>query len=108
MTINGDLKGELGEVILDEIKFGIYHGTNNELKQNLINSKKYDILVCGHTHKREPESSGVINNNQKTFVLNPGSAHRKSVSLSGFFDQIGRIIILIQEPKEYHFIGLSK
>jgi uncharacterized protein len=108
LDINGELKGEMGEITLDGLKFGIYHGTSNGIKKSLINSKKYNIVVCGHTHMREPESSGVIKDNKETFVLNPGPAHRKNTSISGLFDQIGRIIIFDTHSKEYEFVDLSK
>ncbi|MGN6709435.1 MAG: hypothetical protein ACTHKF_08825 [Candidatus Nitrosocosmicus sp.] len=74
----------------------------------MINSKKYNILVCGHTHKRQPESSGMIKDIKETFVLNPGPAHRKNTSISGLFDQIGRIIIFDTQSKGYEFVDLSK
>ncbi len=109
LEINGDLKGEIGEIEIDGIKFGIYHGTDNEIKQFLINSKKYDILICGHTHRREPQQgSGVVKDNQGTFVLNPGPAHRKTKSVSGLFNDIGRIILFDTESRTYEFIDLSK
>jgi len=41
LDINGDLKGELGEIEIDGLKFGIYHGTAKEVKEQLINSGKY-------------------------------------------------------------------
>ena len=109
LEINGDLKDEIGEIEIDGIKFGIYHGTDIEIKQFLINSKKYDILICGHTHIREPQqSSGVIKDNQETFVLNPGPAHRKTKSVSGLFNDIGRIILFDTKSKRYEFVDLSK
>ena len=108
IDIGGELKGELGEVEFDGLKFCVYHGTDNEVKENITNSQKYDILICGHTHKREPQRSGTIKNNKDTFVLNPGSAHRKSVSISGLFDEAGRIILFDTQTKIYEFVDLSK
>ena len=108
IDINGELKGELGEIIIDRVKFGIYHGTDREIKENITRSRKYDILICGHTHKREPQDSGTITNNKDTFILNPGSAHRKSPSISGSFNEVGRIILFNTESKVYEFVNLSK
>ena len=110
MDINGELKGEIGEIEIDGIKFAIYHGTDKEIKENIINSKKFEILICGHTHKREPLTSGKItnNNDNNTFVLNPGSAHRKSNSLSGVFSEIGRVLLFDTQSKDYEFVDLSK
>lgn len=106
--ISGELKGELGEAEFDGLKFGIYHGTDREIKENIKQSKKYDILICGHTHKRDPQSSGTIKDVKDTFDLNPGSAHRKSVSISGLFDEVGRIILFDTQTKIYEFVDLSK
>jgi putative phosphoesterase len=40
LGINGELKGELGEIEFDGLKFGIYHGTDTGIKDQLVNSKK--------------------------------------------------------------------
>jgi uncharacterized protein len=110
IDINGEIKGEIGDIEIDNIKFGIYHGTDKEIKERIIFSKKYDILICGHTHKREPNNTGKIEtgNNYNTLVLNPGSAHRKSVSLSGAFSEIGRIILFDTQSKTYKFVELLR
>ncbi len=108
--INGELMGEIGEIEIDKIKFGIYHGTKMEIKENMIKSQKYDILICGHTHQQEPLYFGKIppTTNSKTFVLNPGSSHRKSSSISKSFEDVGKIILLDTRSREYEFIHLSK
>jgi hypothetical protein len=60
-----------------------------------------------HTHEREPanKQTGIISN--EVIVLNPGSAHRKTPSISRSFDEVGRIIILDIQSKKYQFIDLS-
>jgi len=107
LEVNGDLKGELGKIEVDGLKVGIYHGTSKELKEWLINCGEYDILVCGHTHTKEPSlnSYGKYEKNGKTLVLNPGTAHKKVASLSGAFKE-GGIIIFDILTKEYKFIEL--
>jgi len=106
LDINGELKGEVGEIEISGLKFGIYHGTAVEVKKQLINSGKYNILVCGHTHIREPKfSNGKYENNGKTLVLNPGTAHKKVTSVSGAFEE-GGIIIFDTATKEYKFTDL--
>jgi putative phosphoesterase len=107
MEINGELKGDLGEIEIDGIRFGIYHGTNSRIKQTIYLSQIYDILVCGHTHKKEPKESGAIKSNKESFILNPGSAHRKSASISGSFEEMGQIMLFNTENKTYEFISLS-
>lgn len=101
LEVGGQLLGELGELEIDSMKIGIYHGTSEEIKRNLISSKKYDLLVCGHTHKREPkERTGKIG--EKTFVLNPGSAHTVAKS---WFDESG-VMILDTQTGEYEYVSI--
>jgi putative phosphoesterase len=67
--IGGQLKGELCEMEQDDLIFAIYHGTNSRRKESLIQSGRYDIVVCGHTHKVQNKKVG------KTLVVNPGTAN---------------------------------
>jgi uncharacterized protein len=119
LNIGGEMKGEIGEIELDGLSFGIYHGTDKEVKETLVNSGKYDILISGHTHRIElPSVSSATNNkNEKhhrnntsrkrgpTLVLNPGTAHRKVESISGAFKE-GGIIIFNTQTEEYKFVDL--
>lgn len=124
LNIGGELKGEIGEIELDGLSFGIYHGTDIEVKEKLVDSRKYDVIVSGHTHKTElPSVSSATNNkNEKkqhgdndnnntkrkrgpTLVLNPGSAHKKVESISGAFKE-GGVIIFNTQTEEYKFIDL--
>ena len=51
LDIGGELKGEIGEIELDGLSFGIYHGTDKEVKEKLLNSRNYDIFISGHIHR---------------------------------------------------------
>jgi uncharacterized protein len=53
LNIGGELKGKMGEIELDGLSLGIYHGTDKEVKEKLVNSRKYDIIISGHTHRIE-------------------------------------------------------
>jgi putative phosphoesterase len=112
LDIGGELKGELGEIKLNGLEFGIYHGTAKEVKDLLVNSRKYDVLICGHTHKTElppvtPKEQQLGSNGKRltTLVLNPGTAHKKIESVSGAFTE-GGIIIFDTQTREYRFIDL--
>jgi putative phosphoesterase len=125
LNIGGELKGEIGEIELDGLSFGIYHGTDREVKEKLVDSRKYDVIVSGHTHKTElPSVSSATNNkNEKkqhgdnnnnndtnrkrgpTLVLNPGTAHKKVESISGAFKE-GGVIIFNTQTEEYKFVDL--
>jgi uncharacterized protein len=123
LAIGGELKGELGEVELNGVIIGIYHGTDEQLKKKLVDSGKYDVIITGHTHRIEMPSvhSTTINpnyekqqdgnkirkNGGQTLVLNPGTAHRKVDSISGAFKE-GGLIIFDTETKDYKFVNLPR
>jgi putative phosphoesterase len=98
ITIAGDLKGDFGELKLDDEIFGIYHGTNEDIKNSLIRANYYDVLICGHTHKKDDK---MIN---RTQILNPGSSHRNLQN-----DELNKqasVIIYYTGIKKYEFIEL--
>ncbi len=67
--IGGEFKWEFCVLEFDGLKFACYHGTVPEITDALIGCKKYDVVLCGHTHEPRYETiDGVI-------VLNPGSVH---------------------------------
>lgn len=63
---NAIFLNEFGRISIDSREVGIYHGTNIQLCESLIESQLFDILILGHTHKKRIEKIG------KTLVLNPG------------------------------------
>jgi len=108
LEVNGELKGELGDMSFDDLKIGIYHGTSNDIRNQLAGSGRYDILVCGHTHRIEPADVGKRGTYPKdgsTLVLNPGTGHRKTESEVRAFLE-GGVIILNTEFNEFKFISL--
>jgi putative phosphoesterase len=123
LSIGGELKGELGEVVLDGVLFGIYHGTDEQIKKKLVESGKYDVVITGHTHriempsvystintndeKQQDEKKNIHKNGGPTLVLNPGTAHRKIDTLSGAFKE-GGLIIFDTETKGYKFVNLPR
>jgi putative phosphoesterase len=67
--IGGEIKGDFHEFETDGLKFACYHGTEPQLKNSLIDSGTYDVVMYGHTH-------AVINKKvNNTLVLNPGTSH---------------------------------
>lgn len=68
--IGGNIKWDFGEITLDDLSMGIYHGTNTELTNSLILGNRFDVFIYGHTHKKDNRVIG------KTQLLNPGSAHQ--------------------------------
>jgi putative phosphoesterase len=67
--IGGQLKGEFCEIEQDKLIFAVYHGTDSRRKESFIQCGKYDVVVCGHTHRVQNKKVG------KTLVINPGTAN---------------------------------
>ncbi len=67
--IGGDFRGEFCVLNFDHLNIACYHGTVPDIVEALIDCKKYDVVLYGHTHKVRQETRDT------TLVLNPGSAH---------------------------------
>lgn len=107
VSIKAKMLGEIGELELVGLKFGIYHGTDQDLRADLISSRKYDVFLSGHTHKKEPSSTKDMVS-QKTIVINPGTAHKKE-SMSDNRDLFSESTIAIFDTitKTHKFINLD-
>jgi uncharacterized protein len=87
--IDGELKGEIFEGVYDGMELVIYHGTSSSKKEFLIESGKYDMVICGHTHRKANNKIG------RTLVVNPGTAKGWFFGFSAtiaVFDTHSRII----------------
>ena len=62
----GTYLGECGQLAVDGVSIGVYHGTNKLLREALVDSGEYDYVCHGHTHERAIESRG------ETVRVNPG------------------------------------
>ncbi len=91
--IGGDLRGEFCVLEYDGLKIACYHGTEPALTEALIDCKKYDVVLFGHTHEvRHETRNGVI-------ALNPGSAHG--------FEKPGTVATLDTKTKEVKIVELA-
>lgn len=63
---NMELRGNFAEIVVDNLKIALLHGTEKELLNALIDSQGFDFIVHGHTHGAEAYRKG------KTLVVNPG------------------------------------
>lgn len=78
----------------DGLKFFVLHGTNREILDLIIESKKYDVVIYGHTHDRVfEEIDGVL-------VINPGEC-------CGYLTGYSTVGILSTESREYQEIDLE-
>ena len=91
--IGGDFRGEFCVLEFDGLTMACYHGTVPEIVEALIDCKKYDVVLYGHTHKVHQEMrDGVL-------VLNPGSAH-------GFDGEPATVAILDTQTKAVEIVEL--
>src|SRR6476620_5467369 len=94
--IGGELKGDFCEIEQDNVLIAVYHGTNAKKKSLVLQSGKYDVLVCGHSHKLEELQVG------KTILINPGTAN------GWFFGYKATAAIFDTATRKPEFIDLSE
>ena len=92
--IGGDLKDEFYEFNEGGIEFALYHGTSAKQKESLIQSGKYDVVICGHTHRIQKLNMG------KTMVINPGTAK------GWLFGYKATLAIFETQNKQLEFINI--
>ena len=105
--INGKLFDDVGKIEIENLKFGIYHGTDVRKKEKMIESGKFDVFICGHTHRKVGE---LIGKSGTTIVLNPGTAHCPTEMYhtpSGYFKE-ATILIFDTLSRQFEFYDLSK
>jgi putative phosphoesterase len=64
----GAWMGNVGELEFSGVNFAVYHGTDEELAEGIVESEKYDYVLRGHTHRKKVRES----ENGKTVEINPG------------------------------------
>ncbi len=92
--IGGELKNELYEFNEGGIEFALYHGTSAKQKDSLIQSSKYDVVICGHTHRIQKLNMG------KTMTINPGTAK------GWLFGYKATLAIFETQNKQLEFINI--
>lgn len=55
------------DLTIDNTRFGIFHGDDENLNTFLVESQMFDVVCLGHTHIPSIEKKG------RTLVINPGS-----------------------------------
>jgi len=90
---------EFGKLLISSKKIGVYHGTNSDLSESLVESQLFDILILGHTHTKRIEKMG------KTLVLNPGALNRNFFSKKTIADPC--VIIYDEKRNLAEFININ-
>lgn len=91
-SIDATMAGEFFEFEKEGLKFAVYHGTIQEIKEALVKCGTYDVVISGHTHEKE------LKQVEKTISINPGTANG--------FGKAATIAIFDTESKETKFIEL--
>ena len=100
--IGGQLEEHFLKISIDNRVFGIYHGTNENLRDAIILSGQYDVFVHGHTHIRYKERHG------RTLVLNPGTAHKNFPDSLGNIQKIPSIMIYDTADDDCKMIDIER
>jgi putative phosphoesterase len=80
------------EIEINKKQYAVIHGTNEEMVDALVKSKKYDVVIRGHTHKLEiiegkcmmvnpGETCGYLSGNQTVVLLDPDDLSYKTIFL---------------------------
>lgn len=90
--IGAAMMGDFHEFEADGLKFACYHGTEPQLRESLIRSGTYDVVLYGHTHAYQKDQVG------RTLAINPGTAH-------GFW-KLATVVVFHTETRETEVIEL--
>lgn len=111
IEIGGELKADFDDREISGSRFGIYHGTSENLREAAIRSGIYDVFIHGHTHKRRNERVEISLKNEVVIkriqVLNPGTAHKNFPNIENKIENIPSIIIYNTKDKRYYFVNLT-
>jgi len=80
------------EIEIANKKFAIIHGTNESLVDALSKSRKYDVIIRGHTHKLDIKEG-------KTLLINPGEA-------CGYVTGEKTLVLLEPQTLNYEVVNL--
>jgi uncharacterized protein len=99
---------------VNNLNIGVYHGTDENLREAAIQSGVYDVFIHGHTHvKRMAQKLIKISGKEKkTLVLNPGTAHSNFPTFppdgqQGWIEDTPTVIIYDTVTEEGKFFLLS-
>jgi len=62
----GEFYNNVAELTIEDREVAVYHGTEEELAESLVESGKYDYVFRGHTHEKK------LREVNETIELNPG------------------------------------
>jgi len=93
MEIGAEIRGNFAEVVVDELRIALLHGSEEELLKSLISAESHDVIIHGHTHEAKTYRKG------KTLVINPGE-------VCGYLTEKSTIALLNSQTSEVKIIEL--
>jgi len=91
---NVDLKAEIATVSINNKNIALTHGTSSIIVEALTKSGMFDIVIFGHTHKKE------LRKIDGTLLINPGEA-------CGYLSGEATVAILNVETMDVKFLTLN-
>jgi putative phosphoesterase len=88
-----EIRGSFARALVDSLKIGMVHGSEEELLKALVEGEDFDVVVHGHTHVAEVYRKG------KTLVVNPGE-------VCGYLSGKATIALLDADTREARIVEL--
>ncbi|MDD1675300.1 MAG: metallophosphoesterase [Methanomicrobiales archaeon] len=89
-----EIRGNFAALSLDGLRLAICHGEEPDLLEALVQGQLFDLVVHGHSHRKEIAPRG------KTLSVNPGEVcgYLTGISTIGIYDTRTRNAELIELP----------
>ncbi len=85
---------EILELEADGMKIAVTHGTDERIVRALAQSRLYDVVIVGHTHRYEIREAG------RTILVNPGE-------VCGYVSGVRSVAFLDTRKREVRIINLD-
>jgi putative phosphoesterase len=91
IQINAIVNNYFAILNLDGLKAFLTHGSDERAIDDIIKANLFDLLIRGHTHKKEVKKEG------KTLIINPGEVcgYLSEESTIAIFDTISKKVDII-------------
>ncbi len=91
IQINAIVNNYFAVLNLDGLKAFLTHGNDERVINDIIKANLFDLLIRGHTHKKEVRKEG------KTLIINPGEVcgYLSNESTIAIFDTISKKVDII-------------
>jgi putative phosphoesterase len=91
----GEYHGQVADLVIHNRRIGVTHGHLPLIKKLLLETRKFDVVITGHTHVKSEERI------EATLLINPGEA-------CGYLTGEASVVILDLETLSSEFIVLDQ